>query len=163
LELPPATTEYGVTIAASLARYFILRNRAVGMNSRGRTREFVQSDRGERQLHKFFEALAVVEAAGELPFADLVATDGIRLNRNDTLLAITPDADPGWVAALQMLQRRGVNSVAILIDATTFGSQRNYDRVQGELLASGISLYRIRRDDDLGAALAAPLHVDNAR
>jgi uncharacterized protein (DUF58 family) len=163
LELPPDTTEYGVTIAASLARYFILRNRAVGMNSRGRTREFVQSDRGERQLHKFFEALAVVEAAGELPFADLVATDGIRLNRNDTLLAITSDADPGWVAALQMLQRRGVNSVAILLDATTFGSQRNYDRVQGELMASGISLYRICRGDDLGAALAAPLHVDSAR
>ncbi|MCB0137151.1 MAG: DUF58 domain-containing protein, partial [Caldilineaceae bacterium] len=31
LDLPPSTTEYGVTIAASLARYFILRNRAVGM------------------------------------------------------------------------------------------------------------------------------------
>jgi uncharacterized protein (DUF58 family) len=163
LELPPSTTEYGVTIAASLARYFILRNRAVGMNSRGRTREFVQSDRGERQLHKFFEALAVVEAAGDLPFADLVVTDGIRLNRNDMLLAITADADPSWVAALQMLQRRGVNSVAILLDATTFGSQRSYDRVQGELLASGISLYRIRREDDLSTALAAPLQVESAR
>ncbi|MFO7635312.1 MAG: hypothetical protein R6W76_22390, partial [Caldilinea sp.] len=160
LELPPATTEYGVTIAASLARYFILHNRAVGMNSRGRTREFVQSDRGERQLHKFFEALAVVEAVGELPFADLVATDGIRLNRNDTLIAITPDADPAWVAALQMLQRRGVNSVAVLIDATTFGSQRTYDPVQGELMASGVPLYRIRRDDDLGAALSTPLHAE---
>lgn len=161
LELPPSTTEYGVTIAASLARYFILRNRAVGMNSRGRTREFVQSDRGERQLHKFFEALAVVEAAGELPFADLIATDGIRLNRNDTLLAITADADPGWVAALQMLQRRGVNSVAILLDATSFGAQRNYDRVQAGLLASGIPLHRIRCNDDLAAALATPLQVES--
>ena len=102
----------------------------------------------------------MVEAVGELPFADLVATDGIRLNRNDTLLAITADADPSWVAALQMLQRRGVNSVAILLDATTFGSQRSYDRVQAELLASGIPLYRVRRDDDLAAALAAPLHVE---
>lgn len=160
LELPPSTTEYGVTIAASLARYFILRNRAVGMNSRGRTREFVQSDRGERQLHKFFEALAVVEAVGELPFADLVATDGIRLNRNDTLIAVTPDADPSWVAALQMLQRRGVNSVVVLIDATTFGSQRSYDRVQAELLASGIPLYRIRCDDNLSTVLSAPLHQE---
>ena len=149
-----------MTIAARLARYFILRNRAVGLNSRGRTREFVQSDRGERQLHKFFEALAVVEAVGELPFANLVATDGIRLNRNDTLIAITPDADPAWVAALQMLQRRGVHSVVILLDATTFGSQRTYDRVQAELLASGIPLYRIRRDDDLGSALSAPLQLE---
>jgi uncharacterized protein (DUF58 family) len=149
-----------VTIAASLARYFILRNRAVGMNSRGRTREFVQSDRGERQLHKFFEALAVVEAVGELPFANLVATDGIRLNRNDTLIAITPDADPAWVAALQMLQRRGVNSVAVLLDANSSPPQRTYDSVQAELLASGIPLYRIRRDDDIASALATPLHVE---
>jgi uncharacterized protein (DUF58 family) len=89
LELPPITTEYGITIAASLARYFLGRSRAVGMNSRGRTREFVQADRGERQLNKFLEALAVVDAAGDLPFADLVATDGVRLNRNDTLLAST--------------------------------------------------------------------------
>ena len=155
LDLPPATTEYGVTIAASLARYFILRNRAVGMNSRGRTREFVQSDRGERQLHKFFEALAVVEAAGNLPFANLVATDGIRLHRNDTLLAITPDASPEWATALQMLQRRGVNSIAIIIDATTFGSHRDYSRVQSELMASGIPTYRIRQNDPLDKVLSA--------
>ena len=155
LELPPSTTEYGVTIAASLARYFILRNRAVGMNSRGRTREFVQSDRGERQLHKFFEALAVVEAAGDLPFANLIATDGIRLNRNDTLLAITPDASPEWAAALQMLQRRGVNSIALIIDATTFGSRRDYGRVQSELMASGIPTYRIRQNDPLDKVLSA--------
>ena len=155
LDLPPSTTEYGVTIAASLARYFILRNRAVGMNSRGRTREFVQSDRGERQLHKFFEALAVVESAGNLPFANLIATDGIRLNRNDTLLAVTPDASPEWAAALQMLQRRGVNSIALIIDATTFGSRRDYSRVQSELMASGIPTYRIRQNDPLDKVLSA--------
>ena len=155
LDLPPSTTEYGVTIAASLARYFILRNRAVGMNSRGRTREFVQSDRGERQLHKFFEALAVVEAAGNLPFANLIATDGIRLNRNDTLLAVTPDASPEWAAALQMLQRRGVNSIALIIDATTFVSRRDYSRVQSELMASGIPTYRIRQNDPLDKVLSA--------
>lgn len=96
LELPPATTEYGVTIAASLACYFIGRNRAVGMNSRGRTREFVQADRGERQLNKFLEALAVVDAAGDLPFGDLVATDGVRRT------ATTP-----WLRSVQMRARVG--------------------------------------------------------
>ena len=86
------------------------------MNSRGRTREFVQADRGERQLNKFLEALAVVDAAGDLPFGDLVATDGVRLNRNDTLVAISADDSPSWAAALQMLQRRGVNSIAVVLD-----------------------------------------------
>jgi uncharacterized protein (DUF58 family) len=156
LELPPNTTEYGVTIAASLARYFIARNRAVGMNSRGRTREFVQADRGERQLNKFLEALAVVDAAGDLPFADLVATDGVRLNRNDTLLAISADDRPGWATALQMLQRRGVNSIAIVLDGATFGAPRDYDPLISELSATGIPTYRIRRDDQLDRVLSEP-------
>jgi uncharacterized protein (DUF58 family) len=156
LELPPNTTEYGVTIAASLARYFITRNRAVGMNSRGRTREIVQADRGERQLNKFLEALAVVDAAGDLPFGDLVATDGVRLNRNDTLVAIRADDNPGWAAALQMLQRRGVNSVAVVLDGATFGAPRDYDPLLSELTATGIPSYRIRRDDPLDRILSAP-------
>ncbi len=156
LELPPATTEYGVTIAASLARYYINRNRAVGMNSRGRTREFVQADRGERQLNKFLEALAVVDAAGDLPFGDLVATDGVRLNRNDTLVAISADDSPSWAAALQMLQRRGVNSIAVVLDGATFGAPRDYDPLLSELAATGIPAYRIRRDDPLDRVLSEP-------
>ena len=47
-ELPPNTTEYAVTVTASLARYFLMRNRSVGMSSRGLSREFLQADRGER-------------------------------------------------------------------------------------------------------------------
>lgn len=156
LELPPITTEYGITIAASLARYFLGRDRAVGMNSRGRTREFVQADRGERQLNKFLEALAVVDAAGDLPFGDLVATDGVRLNRNDTLLAISADPSPTWSAALQMLQRRGVNSIAVVLDGATFGAARDYDPLLSELSATGIPTYRIRRDDPLDQVLSAP-------
>ena len=154
IELPPSTTEYGVTAAASLARYFLARNRAVGMNSRGRTREFVQSDRGERQLNKFLEALAVVEGIGTLRFADLVATDGVRLNRNDTLLAISPDPSPDWALGLQMLQRRGVNSIAVVIDGASFGAPRDYAPLLGELSAAGIPAYRIRRNDPIDKVLS---------
>ncbi len=156
--LPPTTTEYGVTAAASLARYFLARNRAVGMNSRGRTREFVQSDRGERQLNKFLEALAVVEGVGDLRFADLVATDGVRLNRNDTLLAISPDPSRDWALALQMLQRRGVNSIAVVIDGASFGAPRDYTALFGELSGAGIATYRIRRNDPIDQVLSqAPM------
>jgi hypothetical protein len=85
-----------------------------------------------------------------------VATDGVRLNRNDTLLAISADASPSWSAALQMLQRRGVNSVAIVIDGTTFGAPRDYDPLISELSATGIPTYRVRRDDPLDQVLSAP-------
>ncbi len=157
--LPPITTEYGVTLAASLARYFLVRNRAVGMSAQGGQRWFMQTDRGERQLGKIMESLAVVEAAGKLPFAQLIATDGIRLNRNDTILAISPDPDLTWIRALRTMQRRGVNSVAIILDGTTFGApNRDYSELYALCEASSIPYYQVSEGDELDAALAQPVN-----
>lgn len=158
-ELPPSTTEYAVTVTASLARYFVLRNRAVGMSSRGKAREFVQADRGERQLNKILEALAVVTAVGNLPFAHLIATDGIRLNRNDTVLAISADPNPDWAIALEHLQRRGVNSIAVVIDGSSFGRVDSYAPLLAELEAGGIPTYRVQRGDDLANALSQAARI----
>jgi uncharacterized protein (DUF58 family) len=154
-ELPPSTTEYAVTATASLARFFVLRNRAVGMSSRGRAREFLQADRGERQLNKILEALAVVDALGDLPFAQLIATDGVRLNRNDTVLAVSADPSIEWARALQQLQRRGVNSIAVVVDGSTFAGDASYDDLFAELESTGIPTYRLRRGDSIDAALHA--------
>ncbi len=157
-ELPPITTEYSITATASLARYFLMRNRAVGFTAWSATREYIQADRGERQLNKLLEALAVVEADGAFPFAHLISTDGIRLNRNDTVVAISSDPSRDWAIALQQIQRRGVNSVAVVIDGSTFGRAVDYTPLLIELEASGISTYRIQRDDAIEQALAQPLH-----
>lgn len=162
-ELPPVTTEYAVTITASLARYFVARNRAVGMSSHGRSREFLQADRGERQLNKILEALAVVEGVGDLPLAQLIATDGVRLNRNDTVLAISADPNAQWVVALQLLQRRGVNSIAVIVDASTFGKTVSYDAVLAECESAGIPIYVVRRGDAIDEALATPLRAGRLR
>lgn len=158
-DLPPITTEYAIVVTASLARYFLNRNRAVGMSCRGRTREFLQADRGERQLNKILEALAVVEAQGNFPFGNLIATDGSRLNRNDTVIALSPDPNPEWAVALQQLQRRGVNSVAIVIDGSTFGRPADYQPLYVELESTGIPTYIVGRSDSIDQALAHPIHA----
>ena len=160
IELPPSTTEYIVTITASLARFFLARNRAVGMSSRGRSREFLQADRGERQLSKMLEGLAVVEAVGNLPFSHLIATDGIRLNRNDTLLAVSADPNPEWAIALQHLQRRGVNSIAIVVDSHSFGHSEQSDALLSELSSAGIPAYRVRREEPIDEALSHTIMAD---
>ncbi len=158
-ELPPITTEYAVSATASLARYFIMRNRAVGLSCHGRNREFIQADRGERQLNKIMESLAVVSAAGDLPFGHLIATDGIRLNRNDTVLAISADPTAEWAVALQHIQRRGVHSIAVVIDGNSFGRSQNYAPLLAELEAGGITSYRIRRGDNLANVLSTAARV----
>lgn len=155
-ELPPSTTEYSVAATASLARYFLLRGRAVGMSSNGHSREFLQADRGERQLNKILESLAVVEAQGDMPFSQLISMDGVRLNRNDTVIAVSPDWSPEWAAALKLLQRRGVNSIAIVIDGSSFGRPVAYDQVLAEFEGAGIPSYILRKGEPLDLALRTP-------
>jgi uncharacterized protein (DUF58 family) len=162
-ELPPTTTEYAITATASIARYFVLRNRAVGLSAQATTREFLQADRGERQLNKVLEMLAVVEATGSLPFAQLIATDGVRLNRNDTLLAVSADPSPEWAAALQHLQRRGVNSIALVVDGHSFGRPVVYDDLLAEMEKTAVSTYVIRHGDALDAALGTPYRAGAPR
>lgn len=154
--LPPSTTEYAVTAAASVARYFLLRNRAVGMVWHGESRQLLQTDRGERQIRKTLEALAVVEAVGRVPFAELLATDGVRLNRNTTILAISADPNPTWARSLREMRRRGVNSIAVVLDGTTFGRNARYDELLHELRITDIPTYQIQQGDAIDQALSNP-------
>ncbi len=74
--LPTSTMEYAVTIAASLARFYLHRSRAVGLVSSGESLQVLPSDRGGRQLGKILEALALLRAEGDLPLHGLVEAAG---------------------------------------------------------------------------------------
>ncbi|MBX3049883.1 MAG: DUF58 domain-containing protein [Caldilineaceae bacterium] len=154
LELPPSTTEYGVTVAASTARYFLLRNRAVGMMWNDGERRVLQIDRGQRQVRKILESLAVSNATGRMPFDELLLTDGVRLNRNDIVIAISPDPRPGWARALRELRRRGVNSIAVVLDASSFGGRRPFEPLMHELQISAVPTYQVKRGQSIEAALS---------
>ncbi len=137
-ELPPSTTEYGVTAVASVARYFLGRNRAVGLVLYGGVRQVLQTDRGERQMRKVLEMLAGIQADGTLPLYQVLLTEGIRLSRNAIIVAVSPDPDPAWVRALREMRRRGVQSVAVVLDGRTFGQDRDYGELLQELRWSEI-------------------------
>ncbi|MEW5717547.1 MAG: DUF58 domain-containing protein [Chloroflexota bacterium] len=153
LRLPPSTEEYGVTIAASIAKYFLRQQRAVGFAAYGHEREIVQPDRGERQLQRLLQVLAVLRAEGRIRFADLLTLEGARLGRHNTLIAITPSAELEHVRVLREMKRRGLRVIVILADANTFGGHAETDRAAIELLASGARTYVVREGDDLSAVL----------
>ncbi|WP_423225907.1 DUF58 domain-containing protein [Candidatus Amarolinea aalborgensis] len=159
IALAPSTEEYVVSAAASLARHFILRNRSVGLIAHSRHREVIQADRGERQLTKILETLAVIEPLGNIPFSQVLTGEGQSLSRHTTLIVISSSPDPTWVAALRDLQRRGVYSVAVVVDAASFGPSVPSTPVLAELLASGIVTYVVKRDDPLNEALTVPAHA----
>jgi uncharacterized protein (DUF58 family) len=151
--LPPSTVEYGVTIAASLAQHFLQADRQVGFLSYASTRELIQPDRGERQLSRLMEVLAVIEGTGHVPIAQVLATEGARLARHTTLIVITPSSDQRWVTALRGLRARGVHGVAVLLAGKTFGPAPEWAPTLADLQSGGLTTYLVRHNDDLSQAL----------
>jgi uncharacterized protein (DUF58 family) len=152
--LQPSTEEYTVTIAASLARHFLSRNRAVGLIAYGQKREVIVPDRGERQLTKVMETLAVVRAVGTIPMAQILTAEGKSLGRNTSAIVISPSDDIAWVERLRDLRRRGILGLAIVPDASTFGRPAQTQSVHAALQQCGIHSYRVREGDSLEAALS---------
>jgi uncharacterized protein (DUF58 family) len=154
MALPPSTVEYSVTIAASLAQHFLQADREVGFLSYAEDREVVQPDRGERQLTRLMEILAVIQARGRLPIAEALAMDGATLARHTTLIVITPSTDSRWVTVLRGLRARGVHGVAILLASRTFGPAPDWTATLADLQASGTAAYLVKNGDDLSEALS---------
>ncbi|MGD2206313.1 MAG: DUF58 domain-containing protein [Anaerolineae bacterium] len=156
LELLPSTVEYAVTIVASLAKHFIARDRAVGLVAYCLRREIIPADRGERQLTKILETLAVLQAEGGIPFREVIAAEGAHLSRNTTVILVTSATHQGWITAAHNMNQRGIRTVAVVIESHSFGHVHSNEGAITELAVSGIPAYLVREGDDLAEALAQP-------
>ena len=154
-ELPPSTLEYGVTIAASLARYYLQRGRAVGLVSAGQSVQVLPSDRGGRQLGKVLEALALLQAEGNLPLQGLIEAQARNLPRGSTVVMITPSTSDAVFQTAHVLLRRGMRPVGALLNSATFGGFFNNDHLVASLRALGIPAVCVEFGDDLSSVLSS--------
>ncbi|HEY8171615.1 MAG TPA: DUF58 domain-containing protein [Dehalococcoidia bacterium] len=150
-----STEEYGVRIAASVARYFLTANRSVGFMAFGRGFEVQEADRGIQQYTRILESLAMARASGDAPLGDLLANEARRFGRHTTVVVVTPSTDERWVAGLGALQQRGVKVAAILLEPSTFGGSTTALDVFASLAANDVFTYIVKRSDDLQEALGA--------
>jgi uncharacterized protein (DUF58 family) len=152
--LPDMTEEYTVTIAASLAQYFLRRDRSVGMMAYGQSREIVQPDRGERQISRLLETLAVLRAEGQVAIQDALNAEMHLFPRGTTLIVVTPTTNEAWLAAARQLTRRGLRVVAVMVDPASFGGRRSAASIASLLQASNIVTYTVNCGDNLEVALS---------
>ena len=103
------------------------------------------------------EVLAVAQAEGTVPIAQMLATDGTHLTRQSTLIVITATTDTRWITALRGLRSRGVQGIGVFLAASTFGPAPEWSGTVADLQASGMPSYLVKRGDDLQNALSQPI------
>ena len=144
-----STEEYGVTIAASLAKHLLTQGRAVGMTAISAEQRVIQPDRGQRQLTKLLEELAVVHADGHEPIAEVLASESDRCSRNAAIVVMTPSLDDRWPGVLRQLRDRGIDAAAIVLEASTFGEADTSLLLVGVLATCGVPSVLVKLGDNL--------------
>jgi len=154
INLPPTTEEYGVSIAASIGRYFLRLGRAVGFVSAGQSLSLLPADRGGRQLGKMLEALALIRAEGNLPIRGLVEAEAQNLARGSTVVVITHSVEEDVALMADQINRRGLRPILVLLDAASFNGPSGSDRLEAMLNFLKVPTRLVHRGDDLGQALS---------
>ncbi|HKT38057.1 MAG TPA: DUF58 domain-containing protein [Ktedonobacterales bacterium] len=146
-----STEEYGVTIAATLTSYLLRQQElAVGLSVNGANEASLPLDRGERQIDRALEVLAIVHPQRWSPLTEALVAEEMRVARNTVLVVITPSTEMEWVESLHHLQRRGVHPMVILLDPHSFDDKLGGNAaVADALVAAGIPVVPVQRGDPL--------------
>jgi uncharacterized protein (DUF58 family) len=153
ISIPPSTEEYGVSIAASLARYYLGQGRSVGFACAGQALSVLAPERGGRQLSKMLEALALLRAEGDLPLSALVEIQAQHIIRGSTVVLITASVQEDVALTVDYLLRRGLRPIVVLIDAASFNGPVGTDNLVTMMKFMRVPTRQVKRGDDLGAAL----------
>jgi uncharacterized protein (DUF58 family) len=154
-----STIEYGVTLAATLANYFIHNDLSLGLLINDGHDSVLPIDRGVRQLDRALELLAVTTADATTPLAEVLNLHETKFMRNSAIIVISPSPDIQWAVSLQQLQRRGVHATAILLDGASFGSGTSQQDVRDFLIGINVPTLAIYQ----GASLVQALEVGAER
>ncbi|HEY7835354.1 MAG TPA: DUF58 domain-containing protein [Ktedonobacterales bacterium] len=152
-----STEEYGVTITASIAAYLLRQKQlAVGLVVSGMPDGRLQLDRGERQLDRVLELLAVAHPREETPVSEALALEAVHLARSSVLVLVTASTDLVWPEGVHHLLQRGVRPLVISLDPASFDPAIGGNHyVLEALTATGVQALTVRCGDNLAAVLSA--------
>ena len=89
-----------------------------------------------------------------MPLQSLVETQARYLPRGSTVVMITPSSSDTVYKTADLLVRRGLRPVVVLLDSATFGGYYSSDRVIGYLDALGVPYCNLVEGADLADALS---------
>ena len=156
------TEEYGVTMAASLARALIQDGHAVGLVSQGDQTYRLSPRKDANHLWALQRALALAKAKGRTPLPALMAQETSNLGAGTVAIVLAPWPGQGIGSLFQFLRRRGILVVPIFMDPASFGGSSDPRRPSDGHVNVGEWSYVVKRGDDLSVILGNVLdHISS--
>ncbi|HVO43752.1 MAG TPA: DUF58 domain-containing protein [Aggregatilineales bacterium] len=154
--IPPSSLEYAIVVASSLAEYFLIKERELGFATYNPSRFVIPPDQSHRQITRILETLAMARSDGGVTCEQLIAFESHHMDRGAMAVIITADQTEGWIREANLLVRRGLRVVVVLLDPPSFGATevRSADETCKLLDASGVITYVLKQDDNITAVLS---------
>jgi uncharacterized protein (DUF58 family) len=154
--IPPASVEYAIIATASLAEYFLIKERELGFVTYNPTRFVIPPDQNHRQIVRILETLAMARSDSPVTCEQLIAFESHHMARGAMAVIVTADQTEGWIREANLLVRRGLRVVVVLLDPPSFGAEnvRSADETRRLLEGNGIITYVLRQGDNISLVLS---------
>jgi uncharacterized protein (DUF58 family) len=150
-----STTEYGVAIAASLARTYLERGRSVGLILSSFQEVVLNPDRGDIHFSRMMDHLAHVHADGVSAIDAVLSAHRTRFNRQASLVVISSNADEEWASVPSALASTGVPVRAIVVQPESFGDAGASLSLIGALIAGDVPVSTLAYGEEIAALSSA--------
>lgn len=151
-----STFEYAVRIAASVAQHACNNGMPIRMMAHGREAITLPAGSGDNHFRSLLEAMAIADAGGVIPYADVLEQVAVSGERGETVVVFLSEPAPRrerTLQALALLRARGAHILAVLFDRQGFvpGDRQSPDEavIESMLLELGATCLRVRLGDDL--------------
>lgn len=151
--LPADTFEYCVSITASLARYYIRKQRSLGLLCTTQKLLSLPPERSTRHIRRILEALTVIQDDGSMDISQFSSAYIRHLPRGCTMILVTPTTDPKFSVAIDTAIRMGNHPMVVWVNPASFNSETNIHHTADALRRIGIPTLSINLGDDLHSRL----------
>ena len=148
-QLPRDTYEYAISIAASIANYYIKQGRSTGFSSAGKIITHLSAEKGHRQLAKILETLAFLKSDGDLPLLGLIQAEAKNLSRGTTIILITTTVENKVELCAESIRQRGLTPILIIIESNSFTENEKYQLNKEKLMNIKSPYVKIKYGDNL--------------
>ena len=139
-----STEEYTVTIATTLIKKYMDNGASVGLIASAEQNYFFTPEWGSQPFWNMLTALALMQADGDVPVEQIIASEPRRFGNDSIVIVITPSESERLSTALRQITSREGLVVTILIDGGNMART---------LISIGAQVYVVRRGDNVASAL----------